>query len=111
MIGNVHKALKDAGLEENTLVLFSSDNGPWMIQGLSGGSTGLLTGRFSGYWNTGKGSTWEGGIREAAFAHWKGQIDPFSRTAEVVSSLDVLPTLSALAGVALPSDGRAVDGR
>jgi hypothetical protein len=41
--------------------LFTGDNGPWMIKGLSAGSTGLLTGRYSGYWNTGKGSTWEGG--------------------------------------------------
>jgi hypothetical protein len=41
-----------------------------MIQGLSGGSKGVLTGRYSGYWNTGKGSTWEGGIHEAGFAYW-----------------------------------------
>merc|ERR1712060_834078 len=93
-----------------TVFLFTGDNGPWMIQGLSGGSTGLLTGRFSGYWNVGKGSTWEGGIREAAFAYWKGQIDSFSRSAEVVSSMDVFPTLSALAGVPLPAD-RIYDGR
>jgi len=110
IIGNVHEAVKAAGIEENTLMLFTGDNGPWLIQGLSGGSTGLLTGRYSGYWNTGKGSTWEGGIREAAFAYWKGQITPFSRTAEVVSSLDLLPTLSNLAGLPLPTD-RVFDGR
>jgi len=110
IIGNVHQAVKDAGIEENTLMLFTGDNGPWLIQGLSGGSSGLLTGRYSGYWNTGKGSTWEGGIREAAFAYWKGQIPSFSRTAEVVSSLDLLPTVSSLAGLALPKD-RVFDGR
>jgi len=109
IIGNVHQAVKDAGIEENTLMLFTGDNGPWMIQGLSGGSTGLLTGRYSGYWNTGKGSTWEGGIREAAFAYWKGQIQPFTRTSEVVSSLDLFPTLTKLAGLELPAN-RVYDG-
>mmetsp|Transcript_56321 Transcript_56321/g.180831 ORF Transcript_56321/g.180831 Transcript_56321/m.180831 type:complete len:599 (+) Transcript_56321:53-1849(+) len=110
IVGNVWRALQDAGIEENTLILFTGDNGPWMQAGLSAGSTGLLTGRFSGYWNTGKGSTWEGGIREAAFAYWKDKIQPFSRSAEVVSSMDVFPTLSALAGVPLPA-GRVYDGR
>ena len=57
-------------------------SGPWKIQGLSGGSEGLFVGRYSGYWNTGKGSTWDGGIHEAAFAHWEGTIKPGTRTAE-----------------------------
>jgi len=110
IIGNLMKKIKDAGIEENTLIMFTGDNGPWMVQGLSAGSTGLLTGRYSGYWNTGKGSTWEGGIREAAFVSWKGQIEPFTRSAEVVSSMDVFPTISALAGIKLP-DGVVYDGR
>jgi len=110
IIGNVHQALVDAGVEENTLILFTSDNGPWLIRQLSGGSPGLFTGRFAGYWNTGKGSTWEGGIREPAFAYWKGQIAPLSRSEEVVSSLDVFPTFAALAGVPL-EEGRIFDGR
>jgi arylsulfatase A len=110
IIGNLIQKVRDAGIEENTLFLFTGDNGPWMIQGLSGGSHGLLSGRHSGYWNTGKGSTWEGGIREAAFAYWKGQVQPFTRSAEVVSSMDVFPTFSALAGVPLP-DGVVYDGR
>ena len=97
-------------LARNTLVLFTGDNGPWMVQGNSGGSPGLLSGRYSGYWNVGKGSTWEGGIREAAFAYWPGMIQPFTRSAEVVSSMDVFPTLLALAGGTLPSD-RTYDGR
>jgi arylsulfatase A len=110
IIGNLLKKIKDAGIEDNTLILFTGDNGPWLSQGLSGGSPGLLTGRHSGYWNTGKGSTWEGGIREAAFAYWKGQVDSFTRSAEVVSSMDVFPTFSALAGVPLPK-GVDYDGR
>ena len=64
-------------------------------QGTSGGSEGLFSGRFAGYWNVGKGSTWEGGIREAGFAHWPGIIKPFTRSTEVVSSLDVFPTVRA----------------
>eukprot|EP01043_Picozoa_sp_COSAG02_P025797 COSAG02_NODE_1463_length_12488_cov_7.312591_5_plen_137_part_00 len=52
----------------------------------------------------------DGGIHEAAFAHWEGMITPGSRTAEVTSSLDLFPTASALAGVPLPSD-RVYDGK
>jgi arylsulfatase A len=110
IIGNLIATVADAGIEKNTIFLFTGDNGPWMIQGLSGGSPGHLTGRYSGYWNTGKGSTWEGGIREAGFAYWPGQIAPATRTAEVVSSMDVFPTFSALAGVPLPQ-GVVYDGK
>jgi arylsulfatase A len=113
MAGNIVQKVRDLGLERDTLILFTSDNGPWMIRGLSGGSEGLFTGRFSrrdGYDNTGKGTNWEGGIREPAFAYWKGKISPFSRSSEVVSSLDVFPTLSKLAGLSLPAD-RQYDGR
>lgn len=106
-----HPAHEQAhGVEKNTLILFTGDNGPWLVQGKSGGSTGLLSGRFSGYWNVGKGSTWEGGIREAGFAHWPGVITPFSRSAQVVSSMDLFPTALELAGVALPDD-REYDGK
>ena len=109
--GTILKKLRELDLEENTLILFSADNGPWMDRGLSGGSTGLFTGRFAeGYTNTAKGSNWEGGIREPAFAYWKGKITPFTRSSEVISSLDVFPTLSALAGIPLPDD-RQYDGR
>jgi len=109
--GNIVKKVRDLGLEENTLILFTSDNGPWMTMHLSGGSAGLFTGRYAeGYTNTAKGTTWEGGIREPAFAYWKGKITPFTRTSEVISSLDVFPTLSALAGIPLPDD-RPFDGK
>jgi arylsulfatase A len=113
MAGSIVQKIRDLELEEDTLILFTSDNGPWMLRGLSGGSEGLFTGRFSlrdGYDNTGKGSNWEGGIREPAFAYWKGKISPFSRSSEVVSSLDVFPTLSKLAGIPIPTD-RPYDGR
>ena len=110
LVGAVTKALVANGIAGNTLVLFTGDNGPWMIKANSAGSTGLFAGRYSGYWNVGKGSTWEGGIREAGFAYWPGVIPPASRSAEVVSSLDVFPTVLKLAGAPLPTD-RTIDGK
>lgn len=110
IIGEVTKKIEAENIEDNTMVIFTADNGPWMVQGKSAGSTGLHYGRHAGYWNVGKGSTWEGGIREAAFAYWPGQIESATRTSEVVSSLDLFPTLSAIAVVALPTD-RVYDGR
>jgi arylsulfatase A-like enzyme len=57
--GTIIKKVRDLGIEENTLILFTSDNGPWMSMKLSGGSEGLFTGRFAeGYTNTAKGTTW-----------------------------------------------------
>jgi arylsulfatase A-like enzyme len=110
IVGAVVDTLRRLDLEENTLIIFSSDNGPWLSRGLSAGSAGLFTGRFAGYYETGKATTWEGGIRMPAFAYWKGIIPPYSRSAEIVSSLDVFPTLSTLAGVPLPTD-RNFDGK
>eukprot|EP00051_Salpingoeca_urceolata_P019388 m.283015 g.283015 ORF g.283015 m.283015 type:complete len:565 (+) comp19410_c1_seq1:371-2065(+) len=110
IVGNVMTALKEKGIFNDTLILFTGDNGPWMIKGKSGGSEGLFTGRASGYWNTGKGSTWEGGVHEAGFAHWPKHIDPMSRSSEIVSSLDLVPTLASLLDVPLPTD-REYDGQ
>lgn len=110
IVGNILQTLREVELEENTLILFTSDNGPWLSRGLSAGSAGLFTGRYAGYYDTGKATTWEGGIRMPAFAYWPGQIAPQSRSAEIVSSLDVFPTLSRLAGLPLPKD-RTMDGK
>eukprot|EP01065_Artemidia_motanka_P041875 TRINITY_DN5499_c0_g1_i1.p1 TRINITY_DN5499_c0_g1~~TRINITY_DN5499_c0_g1_i1.p1 ORF type:complete len:566 (+),score=200.06 TRINITY_DN5499_c0_g1_i1:84-1700(+) len=110
IVGALTAKIEAEGLDKNTMMIFSADNGPWMVQGKSAGSVGLLYGRESGYWNVGKGSTWEGGIREAAFAYWPGQIPANSYTSEIVSSLDLLPTVSKLAGVPLPTD-RVYDGK
>lgn len=104
IVGNVVTELQTASISKNTLIMFTGDNGPWMVKGKSGGSEGLLTGITAGYWNTGKGATWEGGMHEAAFAYWPGQIQPFSRSSEVVSSLDVFPTIAHFSGVPLPTD-------
>ena len=110
IVGNVVDALEKAGISENTLTLFTGDNGPWMVKNFSSGSPGIFYGRHAGYWNVGKGSTWEGGIHEAAFAHWPGKIPGNTRSEEVVSSLDVFLTLAELAEVPLPK-GRVYDGR
>jgi len=91
-------------------ILFTGDNGPWLVQGFSAGSMGIFYGRSSGYWNTGKGCTWEGGIREAGFAYWPGVVKAATRTDEVVSSMDLLPTALELAGIPLPTD-RPIDGK
>jgi arylsulfatase len=88
-VGEVLKTLKRLGLEENTLVMFSSDNGPWFQ-----GSPGPLRGR--------KGSTYEGGVREPFIARWPGHI-PADRVCEsVCCTIDILPTLSRVCEVPPP---------
>ena len=104
IVGNVVKELESFGLDEKTLVLFTADNGPWMVRGSSAGSPGLFYGRASGYWNVGKGSTWEGGIHEAAFAYWKGKISAGTKSDETISAMDIFPTLSNLIGAELPKN-------
>lgn len=99
-VGRVLEALRTAGVAENTLVLFTSDNGPWLTQGAQGGSAGLL--------RDGKGSTWEGGMRVPAIAFWPGRIKP-GVTSTPVNAMDVLPTAAALAQASLPTD-RPLDG-
>src|SRR5205807_10568699 len=97
----VLQALRDEGLAANTLVVFTSDNGPWLTQGANGGSAGLL--------RDGKGSTWEGGMREPFIAWWPGRVPAGRRVPDMVSTLDLLPTFLALAGGKPPS-GRVLDG-
>ncbi len=99
--GQVLAALRDAGLAENTLVVFTSDNGPWLTQGLQGGSAGLL--------REGKGSTWEGGMRVPAIAWMPGRIRP-GIVRQPASVIDLFPTALALAG-ATPPAGVTLDGR
>jgi arylsulfatase A-like enzyme len=100
-VGRILGTLRGLGLAEKTLVLFTSDNGPWLTQKIRGGSAGLLRG--------GKGSTWEGGMREPAIAWQPGTVPSGAVSAELTSTLDVFPTALALAGAKLPGD-RAIDG-
>lgn len=99
-VGQVLKALKENGLDENTLVVFTSDNGPWLIFDEQGGSAGLLRG--------GKGGTFEGGMRVPAIFLWPGKIKP-GVNMNLGSTLDFFPTFVALAGAELPGD-RIFDG-
>ncbi|MCF7708453.1 MAG: sulfatase [Verrucomicrobia bacterium] len=100
-VGRILETLRNEGLGENTLVIFTSDNGPWLTQDEFGGSAGLLRG--------GKGSTWEGGMREPAIAWWPGKIPPNSVIRKMASTLDVFPTILSLAEVSPPND-RIIDG-
>jgi len=95
-VGQVLGALRELQLDQNTLVVFTSDNGPWLIFDQQGGSAGLLRG--------GKGSTWDGGVREPTLAWWPGRITAGSIGREVASTMDLFATLHALGGVELPQD-------
>lgn len=99
-VGQVLNALKDNGLDENTIVVFTSDNGPWLIMNEEGGSAGLL--------RNGKGSTWEGGMREPCIIWAPGHIEPGIIT-EIGSTMDLFTTFSTIAGVDIPDD-RIIDG-
>ena len=102
-VGRVLRTLKDLGLDRRTLVIFTSDNGPWLSYGDHGGSALPL--------REGKGTCYEGGVRVPFLARWPGTIPPAAVRDEPVASIDVLPTLAALAGAplpALPIDGRDI---
>jgi arylsulfatase A-like enzyme len=99
-VGELLNALRGEGLAERTLVVFSSDNGPWLIMNERGGSAGLL--------RDGKGSTFEGGMRVPGIFWWPGRVAP-ATVREMGSTLDLLPTFVRLAGGEAPAD-RALDG-
>lgn len=100
--GRILAVLKELQLDENTLVIFTSDNGPWESQGKDAGSAGPLRGA--------KGSTWEGGIRVPTIARWTGKIPAGSSNDAVLGTIDLLPTLVSLAGGKVP-DQPIIDGR
>lgn len=100
-VGQINDALDRLGLSENTLVMFTSDNGPWMSLGLRGGNAGFLRGA--------KGDTWEGGMREPFIARWKNHLPAGTVSSGVGSVLDFLPTCVNLAGGKVPDD-RPIDG-
>lgn len=101
-VGQVLDTLRAQGLDQDTLVMFTSDNGPWLIKGADGGSAGPLRG--------GKGSTWEGGVRVPTLAWWPGRIPAGSVNDAVAATIDLLPTFVALAGGVVPATP-VIDGR
>jgi len=101
-VGKILDKLEQLNLSENTLVVFTSDNGPWKLMGEAGGSAGGL--------RAGKQFTFEGGMRVPAVAYWPGTIAAGSEPAGMATMMDWLPTFSQLAGATLPID-RAIDGQ
>ena len=95
-VGQILDTLKSQGIDENTLVIFTSDNGPAV------GSAGPLRGR--------KGSTFEGGMRESTVIRWPGKIPAGISNDELMTTMDLLPTFAKLAGAEIPTD-RVIDGK
>ena len=95
-LGEVLDTVKAVGVEDNTFVFFSADNGPSLMRLQRGGCAGLL--------RCGKGTTWEGGQRVPGIARWPGHITAGSQTREIASTMDVFPTLLSIAGVQQPTD-------
>ena len=94
-VGQIMQALTDLGIAERSLVVFTSDNGPWLPYKEHGGSAGLL--------RDGKGTTWEGGMREPTIFWWPGQLES-AVVMEMGSTLDLFSTFCEIAGAEVPSD-------
>lgn len=99
-VGAILATLEQEGLDRNTIVVFTSDNGPWLSYRSHGGSAGLL--------KAGKGTTWEGGMRVPAIFWGPGIITP-GVVSELGTTMDLFATFSAMAGVEMPED-RVMDG-
>jgi arylsulfatase len=114
MVASIIQTLQDEGVAENTLIHFTSDNGPWIrFENTAShpeyGEARLLVGSALPF-RDGKGSTWEGGVRVPGVWYWPGTIAAASVVRSPASTFDVLPTVFALAGEPLPA-GRTLDGR
>ena len=99
-VGQITKALKDSGVEDNTLVIFTSDNGPWVSYGNHAGKTPYREAKATGF---------DGGIRSACVMKFPGRIKAGAVSQKMLSTLDFLPTLAHLAGAKLPKN--PVDGK
>ncbi len=99
-VGEVMKTLAENGLDKNTLVIFTSDNGPWLNFGNHAGNTGGL--------REGKGTSWEGGQRVPCLMKWTGVIPAGAVCNKLVCAMDILPTLAEITGAPLPE--KKIDG-
>ena len=99
-VGEILKTLKDNGLDKNTLVIFTSDNGPWLNFGNHAGSTGGF--------REGKGVSFEGGLRVPCIMRWKGTMPEGLVCNQLTSTIDILPTIAAICDVKLPKN--RIDG-
>jgi arylsulfatase A len=99
-VGRIVRTLEKLGLDRDTLVIFTSDNGPWLSYGDHAGSAGPL--------REGKGTAWEGGVRVPMIARWSGRIPKGSVCRQPAMTIDVLPTVARLTGAPLPA--QRIDG-
>lgn len=99
-VGEIMKTLKKDGLDKNTLVIFTSDNGPWLNFGNHAGNTGGL--------REGKGTSWEGGQREPCIMRWPGNIPEGTVCNKMAVSIDLFPTIAQICRASLPS--KKIDG-
>jgi arylsulfatase A len=99
-VGKVLRALEANGLERNTLVIFTTDNGPWLSYGDHAGSAGPL--------REGKGTCWEGGVRVPCIMRWPGKIPAGTTSDAMLMTIDLLPTIARLVGAELPK--HTIDG-
>lgn len=99
-VGEILRTLDELQLTENTLVIFTSDNGPWLSYGEDAGSASPF--------REGKGTCWEGGIREPCIMRWPGKIPAGTECAEPLMTIDLLPTIARISGAPLPE--RKIDG-
>jgi arylsulfatase len=99
-VGRILKTIKENGLDNNTLVIFTSDNGPWINYGNHAGSTGGL--------REGKGTSFEGGQRVPGIIRWKGTIQPNIVSNQLASTIDLFPTIAAITKTSLPN--KKIDG-
>jgi arylsulfatase A-like enzyme len=99
-VGQIAKALRDNLIEDNTLVVFTSDNGPWIAYGNHAGSTPFREAKATGF---------DGGIRSACIVKWPGHVKPATRSRKAFCSIDFLPTFAKLAGAELPDN--PIDGK
>jgi arylsulfatase A-like enzyme len=104
-VGLILKKIKDLGLDDNTLVIFTSDNGGLSVLEFAGGPS-----TYNAPYRGGKGYVYEGGLREPTIIRWPGKIKPRQVIDTPIINLDVLPTLLSLAGVNVPSglDGMSI---
>jgi len=100
-VGQILTTLKRLKLDENTLVIFTSDNGPWLNYGDHAGSAGPL--------REGKGTMFEGGVRVPCVMRWPGKIPAGRECREIAATIDMLPTLAKLSGAELPK--LPIDGK
>ena len=85
-VGMILKTLKDYEIDDNTLIIFTSDNGPWLNFGKWGGSAGPL--------REGKGTMWEGGARVPCVMRWPKEIRDKRVISNIASTIDILPTIA-----------------